>query len=107
MGDNNKLALDSNEEDAERQRCKHETGRGIECGTTCGAVMEGAERRMACRSAAARDGVRDGAVCGTRRSTRDGEISLFCTLGQIKPDFLARYDFFVPSDRVFGSFSVH
>lgn len=80
--------------------------------------MEGAERRMACRSAAAyegaaararstRDGVRDGAVCGPRRSTRDGEISLFCTLGQIKPDFLARYDYFVPSDRVFGSFSVH
>lgn len=45
---------------------------------------------MACRSAAAyegaaararstRDGVRDGAVCGPRRSTRDGEISLFCT----------------------------
>lgn len=90
--------------------------------------MEGAERRMACRSAAAyegaaargmtcedaaararstRDGVRDGAVCGTRRSARDGKISLFCTLGQIKSDFLARYGYFVPSDRVFGSFSVH
>lgn len=44
---------------------------------------------------------------GTGRSTRNGEISLFCTLGQIKSDFLARYDYFVPSDRVFCSFSVH
>lgn len=59
---------------------------------------------MTCRSAAAYEGA---AARGTRRSTRDGKISLFCTLGQIKPDFLARYDYFVPSDRVFGSFSVH
>lgn len=42
-------------------------------------------RRHAARST--RDGVRDGAVCGTGRSTRNGEISLFCTLGQIKSDF--------------------
>ena len=58
-----------------------------------------------------RGGARDAMAFGTGRcagrSTRDGEISLFCTLRQIKPGFLTRYDYFVPSDRVFGSFSVH
>lgn len=67
---------------------------------------------MACRSAAAYEGAAArGMTCegAAARGTKHARWRNFTILyaRADKTRLLARYDYFVPSDRVFGSFSVH